>query len=231
VPALDRAVSNTGALDAASYAGIFRGLINILHSFKRLAHTANAFPHDLTGREGVTRIQNISDANVHPSTPTFSASKSMTPSIANCAWLLPNPRMAPLVGLFVNTALDSTSTFGTRYGPQEWQQRGAGICLQCRIASRVANNAGSHSQQVPLGIGADFIFQNHRMALDVMLRRLLARENYFYWTLQQESSDCRLALNGEFFLGSECATACRQFDFHFFPAGASKCQKSVSGQR
>ena len=38
----------------------------------------------------------------------------MTPSMANCAWLLPNPRMAPLLGLFVCTALDSTSTFATR---------------------------------------------------------------------------------------------------------------------
>ena len=45
----------------------------------------------------------------------------MAPSIANCAWLLPNPRMAPLVGLFVYTALDSTSTLGTRYAPHEWQ--------------------------------------------------------------------------------------------------------------
>ena len=36
-----------------------------------------------------------------PSTPTFSARRSMLPSMANCAWLLPKPRMAPLVGLLV----------------------------------------------------------------------------------------------------------------------------------
>src|ERR1043165_4090648 len=55
-----------------------------------------------------------------PSTPTRSASTSITPSIANWAWLLPKPRIAPAFGLFVYTALDSTSTLGMRYTPVEW---------------------------------------------------------------------------------------------------------------
>ena len=36
-----------------------------------------------------------------PSTPTFSARMSITPSMANWAWLLPKPRIAPLFGLLV----------------------------------------------------------------------------------------------------------------------------------
>ncbi len=44
----------------------------------------------------------------------------MTPSMANWAWLAPNPRKAPQIGLFVRTATDSTSIAGTRYGPLAW---------------------------------------------------------------------------------------------------------------
>lgn len=55
-----------------------------------------------------------------PSRPTFSASRSMHPSIAKLAWLAPNPRMAPQGGLFVVAATAMTSTFGTLYGPQAW---------------------------------------------------------------------------------------------------------------
>ena len=36
-----------------------------------------------------------------PSTPTFSASSSSTPSMAKFVWLTPNPRIAPHGGLFV----------------------------------------------------------------------------------------------------------------------------------
>jgi hypothetical protein len=36
-----------------------------------------------------------------PSIPTRSASMSSMPSIANCAWLLPKPRIAPAFGLLV----------------------------------------------------------------------------------------------------------------------------------
>ncbi len=44
----------------------------------------------------------------------------MTPSMANWAWLAPNPRNAPHAGLLVRTAIDSTSMSGTRYGPPAW---------------------------------------------------------------------------------------------------------------
>ena len=43
----------------------------------------------------------------HPLMPTISASRSSTPSIANCAWFAPKPRNAPQIGLFVRTATDS----------------------------------------------------------------------------------------------------------------------------
>jgi len=38
----------------------------------------------------------------------------MTPSMANWAWFAPKPRNAPQIGLLVRTAIDSTSTAGTR---------------------------------------------------------------------------------------------------------------------
>ena len=37
--------------------------------------------------------------------------------MANCAWFAPKPRNAPHTGLFVRTATEATSTFGTKYGP------------------------------------------------------------------------------------------------------------------
>ena len=52
-----------------------------------------------------------------PEMPTASASRSSTPSIANCAWLAPKPRNAPHTGLFVRAAIDSTSMAGSTYGP------------------------------------------------------------------------------------------------------------------
>ena len=55
-----------------------------------------------------------------PLMPTSAASRSMTPSMANCAWLAPKPRNAPHTGLLVRTAMHSTSIDGTRYGPLAW---------------------------------------------------------------------------------------------------------------
>ena len=55
-----------------------------------------------------------------PLMPTAAARRSMTPSMANCAWLAPKPRKAPQTGLLVRTAVDSTSMLGTTYGPLAW---------------------------------------------------------------------------------------------------------------
>ena len=64
---------------------------------------------------GVTTLrERISQALM----PTSAASRSMTPSMANWAWLAPKPRKAPQTGLFVRTATDSTSMTGRRYGPE-----------------------------------------------------------------------------------------------------------------
>ena len=49
----------------------------------------------------------------HPDIPTFSARRSMTPSMANWAWLAPKPRNAPQTGLLVLTAVASTSMVGS----------------------------------------------------------------------------------------------------------------------
>ncbi len=56
----------------------------------------------------------------HPEMPTSAASRSITPSMANWAWLAPNPRKAPQTGLLVRAATDSTSMAGTWYGPPAW---------------------------------------------------------------------------------------------------------------
>ncbi len=55
-----------------------------------------------------------------PLMPTLAASLSIAPSMANCAWLAPNPRNAPHTELLVRTAVDSTSMFGRAYGPLAW---------------------------------------------------------------------------------------------------------------
>jgi hypothetical protein len=49
----------------------------------------------------------------HPLMPTIAARRSITPSIANCAWFAPNPRNAPHTRLLVRAATASTSTAGT----------------------------------------------------------------------------------------------------------------------
>ena len=65
-------------------------------------------PHTSPGR--MTLRRRISQ----PGIPTFSASRSSTPSMANWAWFAPNPRNAPHTGLLVRTATDSTSIVGSR---------------------------------------------------------------------------------------------------------------------
>ena len=123
--------------------------------------------------------------------------------------------MAPLVGLLVKTALDSTSTFGTRYGPQEWHAaRSRHLRAGARVASGIAHDARAHRQQMALGVGADRVVQRHRMALHVMLRRLLAREHRLHRPPQQERRQRRLRLNGQLFLGAERSAARRQRDLH-----------------
>ena len=49
----------------------------------------------------------------HPLMPTSAARRSMTPSMANWAWLAPKPRKAPQTELFVRAAMASTEMFGT----------------------------------------------------------------------------------------------------------------------
>jgi hypothetical protein len=55
--------------------------------------------------------------DLEPLISGFSARRSRTPSMAKCAWLAPKPRKAPAMGLFVRTAIASTSTAGTWKGP------------------------------------------------------------------------------------------------------------------
>ena len=49
-----------------------------------------------------------------PVMPTAAASRSITPSMANWAWLAPKPRNAPHTGLLVRAAMASTSMVGSR---------------------------------------------------------------------------------------------------------------------
>src|SRR6202048_3811777 len=83
-----------------------------------------------------------------------------------------------------------------------------------RVTSCVSHNARLDCEQVAFGIGANFKFQYHWMALHVVLRGLLARENGFHWTLQQKCCDCCLPLNGEFFFRSKSSAARSQFNFN-----------------
>ena len=71
----------------------------VVHQLSRSPDHARASP---------TLRNRISQALI----PTSAARRSMTPSIANWAWLAPKPRKAPHTGLFVRTAIDSTSMTG-----------------------------------------------------------------------------------------------------------------------
>ena len=62
----------------------------------------------------------LRDRISQPSMPTAAARRSITPSMANWAWLAPKPRKAPHTGLLVRAATDSTSMLGTTYGPLAW---------------------------------------------------------------------------------------------------------------
>ena len=55
----------------------------------------------------------LRDRISQPSMPTASARRSITPSMANWAWLAPKPRKAPHTGLLVRAATASTSMLGS----------------------------------------------------------------------------------------------------------------------
>src|SRR4030095_2278014 len=65
-------------------------------------------------------------------------------------------------------------------------------------------------EQMPVGIGAHGQRNRHRMPLDVMLGRLLAREHRLYRAGQQVCSESRLRLDRELLLRTEGPTACAQ---------------------
>ena len=68
------------------------------------------------------------------------------------------------------SARDTDRTCGTRHA--------ARTCALVRvIAAGVSHDSRAHGQQMPLGIGAHGERDRHRMALDVVLRGLLAREH------------------------------------------------------
>ena len=101
VTAFGRAVAEPRALDAAPDALVLGLLVDVLDGIERLANAAHALAHDLARPSLSPGLRMFRSRMSQPSTPTFSASMSMMPSIANCAWLLPKPRIAPALGLLV----------------------------------------------------------------------------------------------------------------------------------
>ena len=113
-----------------------------------------------------------------PSTPTRSASMSMTPSIANWAWLLPKPRIAPRVRVVrVDRLRFDVDVRNAVHAARV--ARGAQRALGARrvIAAGIRDDARPQREQMAVRVGADRELDGHRVALDVMLRRLLAREH------------------------------------------------------
>jgi len=122
-----------------------------------------------------------------------------------------------------------------RYGPHEWQAGAEqALChpVPRRKPPRVANmRVCARASKMPLGISTDFIFQNHRMPLDVDAASIACALRKLF------SLDTARGKAGHRRLGPEMESSfpwlrmrqplCRQFDFHFFPAGASKCQRFV----
>ena len=90
------------------------------------------------------------------------------------------------------------------------------FAARARITSGVADDPRAHREQMPFGIGAHRVMQNHGMALGVELRRLPARENRLHRAAHQVRCQRRLRLNGEFFFGAEGPAAGGQLNLHIF---------------
>ena len=80
------------------------------------------------------------------------------------------------------------------------------------IAAGIGHDPRSQREQAPFGIGADRERDRHRMALHVVLRRLLAGEHGLDGPLQKVRGNRRLSLNRQLLFRAERAAACRQND-------------------
>ncbi len=137
--------------------------------------------------------------------------------------MLPNPRMAPLRRIVREYGLGFDIHVGHAIDAAGMARRAQqAFSARARVASCIAHDPHLYGEQMAFRVRADFVFQYHRMALDVMLRRLLARENCFYRALQEKRRQRGLPLDREFFFCAESAAAGGQLDFHFFDRAVSR---------
>ena len=143
-------------------------------------------PHSAPGR--MTLRLRIS----HPLMPTAAASRSSTPSMANCAWLAPKPRNAPHTRLLVRAATASTSTAGhvvrpggVAGGPLEH------LHPDRRVGAGVADRPHPHRRQHAVGVAAGPVLEAHRVALGVDAEALLARQRALHRPVEQPGGEGR----------------------------------------
>ena len=117
---------------------------------------------------------------------------------------------------------DTGRTCGTRRAARTWRS-------SCDSRRRRPRSASARPQP-PLGIGAHGERDRHRMALDVVLGGLLAREHRLHRPAQQVRRHRRLRLDRQLFLRAERAAARGQHDFDVRRARASGPWRSAAGR-
>ena len=148
-----------------------------------------------------------------PEIPTCSASRSMTPSMANWAWLAPNPRKAPHTGLLVRAAIASTSIGGQGVRPRgvpggPLQDLGAHRGVRARVTQHPHPEGG----QPAVGVAPRPALDADRVALRVHQHRLGPGQRALHRPAGEVGRQRRLRLVGEVLLAPEGAAVGDQLD-------------------
>ncbi len=217
VAELGRAVPEAGALDSTSDALVFRGLINLLHSLERFPHAADAFPHDLTRGERVSGVEDVPFADV-PVIHADLVGEDVHHAFHGELRLVaaePTHRAARRIVRVDGARLDVDVRHPVRAARMA---RGAEQAFAARpgITASIADNARANGQQMSLCIGGDLELQVHRVTLDVVLGRLLARQDRLDGLAEEEGRHCRLCLDRQLLFRTESAPARRKGDLHVF---------------
>src|SRR5207248_1043254 len=213
VAAFDRTVAEAGALDAAANPFVLRALVDASDGVQRLADAANALAHDLARAERVAGVEDVPLADV-PAVDAHALRQDVHHAFDRELRLIAAEAAhragVRIVGVHrLGFDVDAGNPVGAAR-----VARGAKRALGARrvIAAGIGHDPRSQREQAPFGIGADRERDRHRMALHVVLRRLLAGEHGLDGPLQKVRGYRRLSLNRQLLFRAERAAACRQND-------------------
>ena len=217
VAAIDGAVADACALDAAADARIFRALVDILDGFETAPDARGARPHDLAGGESIAGVQNISLTNIPAVYADFFGEDIHDAFDGEMSLIGAEAAHGAAGGIICEDSLGfdihvrhAVRSAGMAGGAKQAFAAGA------RVASGITDDSNPRGEQVAFGIDAHSVVQRHRMALGMELGGLLARKNCFHRTSQQVRGERGLGLDGQLFFGAESTARGSQLDFHFF---------------